>query len=180
MVPGRSSIDYHKSIPFGSSTPPARYATHDPRLEVARVTGRPLSHWQEQFDNPAPRNRAPVAVLRLDRAWLHERINRRVEQMLADGLQTEVEQLIERFGSLGPTAKQAVGYREILQQLAGELPSDETTEKIKAHTRQFARRQEIWFRGLHELEPFSVTPDSDASGLAAELVDWFRAQMAVG
>ena len=159
-----------------------RLHLHDSRrmirgLEVARVTGRPLSHWQEQFDNPAPRKFAPVTVLRLDRAWLHERINERVERMLAAGLIAEVEQLLARYGSLGPTAVQAVGYREVLQQLNGELPAEETTDKIKAHTRQFARRQEIWFRGLKELEPLSVTAESNVDALAEHLVGWFTEQM---
>jgi tRNA dimethylallyltransferase len=159
-----------------------RLHLHDSRrmirgLEVARVTGRPLSHWQEQFENPAPRKRAPVAVLRLDRAWLHERINLRVEQMLEQGLLAEVEQLLARYGSLGHTAAQAVGYREILQRIQGELPAAETTDKIKAHTRQFARRQEIWFRGLKELEPLIVTPESQVSDMAQHLAKWFSEQM---
>ncbi len=159
-----------------------RLHLHDSRrmirgLEVARVTGRPLSHWQEQFENPAPRKSAPVAVLKIDRAWLHERINERVEQMLQEGLLSEVEQLLVRHGELGHTAAQAVGYREILQQLAGELPPEETTEKIKAHTRQFARRQEIWFRGLKELEPLPVTAESRVEELAAQLAEWFTEQM---
>ncbi len=159
-----------------------RLHLHDSRrmirgLEVARVTGRPLSHWQEQFDNPAPRKFAPVAVLRLDRAWLHERINTRVERMLAEGLLGEVEQLLAKHGNLGHTAAQAVGYREILQQIRGELPAEETTEKIKAHTRQFARRQEIWFRGLKELEPLPVTAESQVADMAKFLAQWFREQM---
>jgi tRNA dimethylallyltransferase len=159
-----------------------RLHLHDSRrmirgLEVARVTGRPLSHWQEQFENPAPRKFAPVAVLRLDRAWLHERINTRVERMLAEGLLVEVEQLLARYGSLGHTAAQAVGYREMLQQIQGELPVEETTDKIKAHTRQFARRQEIWFRGLKELEPLTVTADSQVADLAENLAKWFNEQM---
>lgn len=159
-----------------------RLHLHDSRrmirgLEVARVTGRPLSHWQEQFENPAPRQFAPVAVLRLDRAWLHERINTRVERMLADGLLAEVEELLLRHGSLGHTAVQAVGYREMLQQIQGELPVSETTDKIKAHTRQFARRQEIWFRGLKELEPLAVNPESQLSDMAEQLAKWFNEQM---
>lgn len=159
-----------------------RLHLHDSRrmirgLEVARVTGRPLSHWQEQFENPAPRKHAPVAVLRLDRAWLHQRINTRVERMLADGLLAEVQQLLTKHGKLGHTAAQAVGYREMLQQIQGELPAEETTDKIKAHTRQFARRQEIWFRGLKELEPFPVTEESQVAELAECLEKWFNEQM---
>ncbi len=129
-------------------------------LEVARVTGRPLSHWQEQFETPAAKADFPVAVLRLERSWLHERINTRVESMLSRGLADEVTELLKQHGQLGRTASQAVGYRELLEHLQGGPTLAETTELIKAHTRQFARRQEIWFRGLSELQPVPVTPES--------------------
>ena len=136
-------------------------------LEVARATGRPLSHWQEQFETPASRVDFPVAVLRLDRAWLHERINTRVESMLSRGLELEITKLLQRHGQLGRTASQAVGYREMLEYIQGGPTLSETTALIKAHTRQFARRQEIWFRGLSELQPVLVTPETTLS----EIVD---------
>ena len=136
-------------------------------LEVARATGRPLSHWQEQFETPASRVDFPVAVLRLDRAWLHERINTRVESMLSRGLELEITELLQRHGQLGRTASQAVGYREMLEYIQGGPTLSETTALIKAHTRQFARRQEIWFRGLSELQPVPVTPETTLT----EIVD---------
>ncbi len=135
-------------------------------LEVARATGRPLSHWQEQFETPADRAEAPVAVLRLHRGWLHERIGLRVQRMIAAGLQSEVEGLLTRYGRLGRTAMQAVGYREMVDFLRGHGTMDETVERIKAHTRQFARRQEIWFRGLSELQPVEVTRETSIGELA--------------
>jgi tRNA dimethylallyltransferase len=92
-------------------------------------------------------------------------------------LLAEVEQLLATYGKLGHTAAQAVGYREMLQQIQGELPTEETMEKIKAHTRQFARRQEIWFRGLKELEPLPVTPESQVDDMAQQLATWFNEQM---
>lgn len=144
-------------------------------LEVAKVTGQPLSHWQEQFETPASPTEFPVAVLRLERAWLHERINARVESMIERGLQREVEQLCERYGTLGRTAAQAVGYREMLDFTAGRATQADTIDLIKAHTRQFARRQEIWFRGLKELQPVTVTPASDCSELAERIADIFTA-----
>ncbi len=156
-----------------------RLHVHDTRrmirgLEVARVTGRPLSHWQEQFDQPASRKRAPVAVLKLDRSWLHQRINQRVEQMLTAGLIDEVRGLLNAHGQFGHTSAQAVGYREVLEFFQNRITADELPEKIKAHTRQFARRQEIWFRGLDELEPFAVDPESQIPELAARIAQWFK------
>ena len=142
-------------------------------LEVAKHTGRPLSHWQEQFETPARREEFPIAVISIDRAWLHERINARVDQMLGDGLQAEVEGLLSKHGELGRTAAQAVGYREILAHLNEGVSMDETVESIKAHTRQFARRQEIWFRGLQELQPIDVRPDKPIEELVVEALNIF-------
>ncbi len=145
-------------------------------LEVAKVTGQPLSHWQEQFETPANPNNFPVAVLRLDRAWLHQRINQRVETMLSGGLVEEVASLLAHHGQLGRTAAQAVGYREVIDHLTEKNTLAETTALIQAHTRQFARRQEIWFRGLTELQPIPVTPDSPIDELADKIVPIFTTQ----
>ncbi len=154
---------------------------HDTRrmiraLEVAKVTGQPLSHWQRQFETPANPIEFPVAVLRLDRAWLHERINQRVEAMLTGGLVEEVSGLVARHGKLGRTAAQAVGYREVLEHQRGEYTLMETIARIQAHTRQFARRQEIWFRGLKELQPVVLTPESNLEHLVDQIVEIFTAQ----
>ncbi|MEM8733558.1 MAG: tRNA (adenosine(37)-N6)-dimethylallyltransferase MiaA [Planctomycetota bacterium] len=143
-------------------------------LEVAKVTGSPLSHWQQQFDKPAPKNRCPVAVLKIDRAWLHTRINTRVDQMLEQGLVGDVEQLQSLHGQLGRTALQAVGYREVIEHQSGKLDAKEMVEAIKAHTRQFARRQEIWFRGLRELEWCEVSPEKTADSTVNEIIEFFH------
>ena len=143
-------------------------------LEVARVTGMPLSHWQEQFETPAAIAECPSLVLRLERGWLHERINQRVERMLQVGLEAEVVGLLERFGSLSRTASQAVGYREVLERLQQGISLADTTERIRAHTRQFARRQEIWFRGLSELQPLVVTPEVATEELVQQAVAFFE------
>ena len=150
-------------------------------LEVAMTTGRPLSHWQTQFETPASNPRIRAAVLSLERSWLHQRINTRVEQMLANGLEDEVRQLQVRHGSLSSTAAQAVGYREMLSAI-GEAPLPQlhsglladVSQAIQAHTRQFARRQEIWFRGLKELERFELTPQSTLNTLADRIADWYK------
>lgn len=139
-------------------------------LEVAKLTGKPLSHWQQQFEVPALPSECPVVVLKIERAWLHERINRRAEQMLEDGLVSEVEGLLKKYDEIGRTAAQAVGYREVLGHLKDSVPMTETLELIKAHTRQFARRQEIWFRGLSELQWLEITPEKSTELLADEAI----------
>lgn len=144
-------------------------------LEVAKITGQPLSHWQQQFDVPASTKECAAAVLRLDRAWLHERINDRVDAMLQQGLQAEVQSLLTQYTQLGRTARQAVGYREMIDHLQQDAQLDRTTELIKAHTRQFARRQEIWFRGLQELQPVPVLTETPVNDLVDQIAEIFLA-----
>ena len=133
----------------------ARLHPHDKRriiraLEVHRVTGRPLSHRQVQFDEPRPERRCRVMALAWSRAELHARIDGRVDQMFAAGWVAEVWRLLESYPVLGRTASQAVGYREIIEYLQGKQELRQTIELVKRQTRQFARRQDTWFRSLSE------------------------------
>lgn len=153
---------------------------HDERrmirgLEVAMATGRPLSHWQTQFETPSTNRRIRAAVLGLDRAWLHARINARAEQMVAAGLEDEVRRLLAQHAQLGPTAAQAVGYREMLDFVQAGTSREQMLRDIQAHTRQFARRQEIWFRGLKELQRFELQPDASLPALAESIAQWYEA-----
>ena len=125
-------------------------------LEVAYQTGKPLSHRQLQFDEMCDASRCNVFRLGWDRKQLHERINRRVQQMFERGFVDEVHALISKYGKLSRTAAQAVGYRELLDCLAQQGDLDKTKEEIAAHTRQMARRQETWFRSFKEIRTVEV------------------------
>ena len=140
-----------------------RLHPHDRRrvvraLEVARTTGRPLSEHQVEHDQTAPPN---VAVLALERPRpeVHARINRRVEQMFADGLVEEVHGLRAETPALGPVAAQGVGYREVIDLLDGRTDVATAIERTQARTRQFAKRQATWFRGLAEVQSFPLNPE---------------------
>lgn len=87
-----------------------------------------------------------IAAISRPREELYERINRRVDQMMEQGLAAEVEGLYRRFGS-GGSALQAIGYKEIIAYLEGRLGSlGEAADLIKLNTRHFAKRQLTWFR----------------------------------
>ena len=123
------------------------------------MTGRPLSHRQVQFDEPRPERRCRVMALAWSRAELHARIDGRVDQMFAAGWVAEVRRLLESYPVLGRTAAQAVGYREIIEYLQGKQELRQTMELVKRQTRQFARRQDTWFRSLSEcrrIDPVSL------------------------
>src|SRR5690606_34265411 len=105
----------------------------------------PMSAWQRQFDHPQSREACRVFVLDWPRETLYRRINERVELMFAQGLVAEVQTLVARGVTFGRTAAQALGYREVLEHLAGERGLPETIELIQNRTRAFARRQLTWF-----------------------------------
>ena len=131
-------------------------------LEVFRATGEPISHQQMEFEDPAPAESCRVFVLRRERIEQHERIEQRVDQMITDGLIDEVEELTANGKELGTTAKQAVGYSEVLGHLHGELELAEAIEKIKTRTRRFAKQQGTWFRGLEECRFVDLTADDSS------------------
>ena len=139
-----------------------RIHPHDRRriiraLEYYQKTGQPISSGQKHFSEQA--NPDSVQVLSLDwpRNILHTRINERVKQMFRSGWVEEVRGLLEKEDHLGRTAAQAVGYREILALLRGEIEMEAAIEKTQAGTRQLARRQLIWLRSLAECQKIPLT-----------------------
>ena len=137
-------------------------------LEVFRSTGEPISHQQTHFDEGTPADACRVFVLRRQREEQHERINQRVEQMFERGLVAEVERLTANGKTLSRTASQAVGYREVIEYLAGG-DYDEMVAKIKAHTRRFAKRQGTWFRSLCECRFVDLEGEIDAGEIAEQI-----------
>lgn len=137
-------------------------------LEVAFLTGTPLSHLQMQFENPVPAEECSVFALNVPREKLGPRIDRRVDKMFAAGLVAEVEKLLKQASaikqSLSRTAAQAVGYRETIAYLQGEASLAETIDSIKLHTRQLSKRQQTWLRSLCEVTPIDTAepPSIDA------------------
>jgi tRNA dimethylallyltransferase len=136
-------------------------------LEVYQLTGQPISRLRAQFEEDAS---APwVFVLCWPREKLYKRIDQRVEQMFAAGLVDEVRRLAQQ-GPLSRTALQAVGYQEVLDHLAGRRLLDQTMALVKTRTRQFAKRQMTWFRGLSQCRFVDVDEPFDAAQIAQRIV----------
>ena len=142
-------------------------------LEVAKITGRPMSHWQNQFERVQAPTSCKCFALAWDRSMLHERISLRVDGMFSRGLMDEVKSLIAKFGALGRTAAQAVGYKEPMEFLNGTVKEKDMIEKVKAHTRQFVRRQEIWFRSMPSIKRVPIASESDLERATSMILDQF-------
>jgi tRNA dimethylallyltransferase len=112
-------------------------------LEVTLGSGRPFSSYGPGLDQYRP-TRVRIVGLAVSRAALDARIDARYDAQLAAGLLDEVRRLAAQ--SLSPTARQALGYKELLAHLAGELTLDEAMDLARHRTHRFARRQERWFR----------------------------------
>ena len=125
-------------------------------LEVCLLTGRPFSSFREQWVE------APLArgvFLRRDRAELHARIATRTEAMFTAGVEDEVR----RVGEVGETARAAIGFREVQRLNEGGLDRQECARLITEGTRQYAKRQETWFRRETGLRPVEISgPDLEA------------------
>ncbi len=115
-------------------------------LEFYHQNGTPISeHNEEQKQQTSPYNLA-YFVLTAQREILYERIDRRVDQMMEEGLLEEVKSLRERGCHRGMVSMQGLGYKEILAYLDGEYPLEEAVRILKRDTRHFAKRQLTWFR----------------------------------
>jgi tRNA dimethylallyltransferase len=140
-------------------------------LEVIDATGRPLSLLQTEHQRPA--EGVLVVALERPRDELRSRIDRRVHQMFDDGLIDEVGALERGPRPLSLVASQAVGYREVFDHLAGRLTLPATIALVQSHTRQFAKHQATWFRGLAEVRPWPVPSDEPAEVTAKRLIgEW--------
>lgn len=115
-------------------------------LEFYRQTGKKISeHNETQRQKESPYNYA-YFVLNDERSRLYERIDRRVDLMMEQGLLEEVRALRERGVRKDSTAMQGLGYKELYTYLDGEYPLDEAVRIIKRDTRHFAKRQITWFK----------------------------------
>ncbi len=116
-------------------------------LEISTLLGHPIHELP-----PAAGRRHEAFVIRVqcERSLLHERIAKRTEQMLQSGFIEEVEDLLK--AGVSPSAKpmQSIGYREVCAFLQGDLAREQLAEAIIIATRQYAKRQETWFRSVEE------------------------------
>lgn len=131
-------------------------------LEVIKVTGKPFSSFQDEWPKRDSIYDLLFFGLTLPREELYRRIEERVDSMLLAGLLEETKTLL-RSGRLSLTAKQALGYRQIIEYLEGKRNWEETVALIKTKTRQYAKRQLTWFRADPRIVWIDLTQDEPVS-----------------
>lgn len=137
-------------------------------LEIYQITGKaPSEHFQKQEADPAFPTK--IFVLTRERAKLYDRINKRVDQMLADGLVDETKDLLNNRYRDAMDELKTLGYQEVIQYLDGDVTLDEMTESLKKNTRRYAKRQLTWLRHQLEADWIEVTDNSTAIEIAKEI-----------
>jgi tRNA dimethylallyltransferase len=139
-------------------------------LEVFETMGRPISELQRQFDQGLQAADCRVFVIDRTKEETQARIDRRVEAMFDAGLVDEVHRLLAGPRGLGKTARQAVGYAEVIDFIAGKQVLATTVELVKTHTRQLAKRQGTWFRSLSECRFVPVAGEDSAEAVAERII----------
>lgn len=138
-------------------------------LETIESTGRSISeHQQEHGFADAPFNALKIC-LQIDRQKLYERIDKRVDMMIEEGLVDEVKKLLGMGYSADLKSMQSIGYRHISEFLEGRLPWDECVRTLKRDTRRFAKRQFTWFGADQQIQWY----EPDQLNEIARLVEGF-------
>lgn len=138
-------------------------------LEVYAVTGKPKSQLdQEGRAIELPYNYSLLG-LKMERELLYERINMRVDMMMAAGLLAEVESLVAAGYHRELVSMKAIGYKEFFPYLDGEIDLAEAVRILKRDTRHFAKRQLTWFRRDDEITWFAATEDTNVQTLTEQM-----------
>ena len=117
-------------------------------LEVMKILGKPFS---EVSTLKEPEYNVEWICPKMEsREWLYDRINKRVDLMVEQGIVDETKYLLRKHGRI-KNFTETIGYKEILAYLDGEVPLEEALDKLKQHSRNYAKRQLTWFRRNPEL-----------------------------
>ena len=114
-------------------------------LEIYHATGKNKTEQEKESRKKEVEYDYKIYALSWDREKLYERINKRVDRMLEQGLIEEVKNVYNKYEKF-PTAMQGLGYKEVVEYLEGKTSKEEMIDKIKQETRRYAKRQLTWFR----------------------------------
>lgn len=130
-------------------------------IEIYIVTGNKMGEIIKENKTKNKKFDFDIFILDRNRQELHERINQRVEKMLEQGLIDEVKYLLSLGYSKNLNALNTIGYKEVIQYLEGRIDFNKMVHLIKVHTRNYARRQIIYFRRLEKAKWINLSLDSE-------------------
>ena len=146
-------------------------------IEVYRITGKPVSELQEEYKLTRKSYQFNILCIAREREDIYRRINERVEIMFDKGLVDEVQSLLDNPGGLSKQAKQALGYKEIIQYLDGGLTLDDAKEMVKQSTRRFAKRQMTWFRSFPDVQWLETEEHEGPGPISDEIITLLGANL---
>lgn len=138
-------------------------------LEIIARTGERPSQNRDQLRRYRSPYRLCIIGLHVERQAMYERINQRVDEMLEAGLVEEVWGLLTNGVSPASTAMQGIGYKEIIDHIKGHITLEEAADRIRLHSRRFAKRQLTWFRRDPNIRWFNVNlqkPEKNVQDMA--------------
>jgi len=131
-------------------------------LEIYKLTGKPISSLQKQFNAESPKHNWTIIGLRREKTDANSRINSRTKKMIAAGLVDEVKSLLAEDKPLSKQARCAIGYAEIIDYLNGKMSLEDAIELIKKNTRRLAKNQRTWFRTFKNINWLDIEPAEPA------------------
>ena len=120
-------------------------------LEMYHQTGKTKTELEKESRKEEVKYDYKVYAINWEREELYERINKRVDIMIEQGLIEEVENLLKKYNKF-PTAMQGLGYKEVVEYLYKKITKEEMIEKIKMETRRYAKRQITWFKKIENVK----------------------------
>lgn len=134
-------------------------------IEFYRTTGIPISEHQEMTKQKESRYEPLMLCVKWDREVLYDRINKRVDIMLNDGLLDEVKRLMEMGYTKELNSMKGIGYKEIIDYFEGNMSLEDTVNLIKQSSRRYAKRQLTWFRRDKRIHWLDANEDFLAEGI---------------
>ncbi len=126
-------------------------------LEVCHITGKKFSDMSTDIRKPSNKYDFKIIGLEMDRELLYQRINKRVDIMIENGLIDEVKALLDKGYTMDLSSMRGIGYKEIVEYLEGKVSLEEAIETLKQNTRHFAKRQFTWFKADKNIQWFDIT-----------------------
>lgn len=151
------------------------HPNHTQRLirawEVIEQTGKSIVLWQKEPRQKNFYTKSPLFIFDLDRAQLDQKIHQRCVQMFADGVTDEVQTFLDQTSGVFCTPYKAIGFAEVREYLQGKCTQEEAIERMVIATRQYAKRQQTWFRTQYPAADVSLVRLDEGKSPAARIID---------